>query len=325
MSAQIINSNIPPSQTLGECAQRAIDRCFKKFDKCEKKVLQDNDPEPLHQLRVRMRRLRSAIVAFDPVLILPKAISDRHIGKLARILGNVRDWDVLKAKLDSYHSLLPTKENKRLTKIIDRLDQYRQCDFIVLEKTLQGDSYRQLCRSLEDWLKQPMYREIAQLPIQQVLPDLLLPLLSQLFLHPGWLTGWQLGSGIVESAEPTTHILTQLHSQNEALHDLRKQIKRVRYQAELFVDYYGDPYLAQIEEFKQLQDLLGHLQDRSVLQTFLQAQFKEKSSNELPTLIQQLQTEHWELWQRWIAIQQSYLDVEFRQNLRSQILRFNPL
>jgi CHAD domain-containing protein len=303
----------PDTQKLAGCAQHAIDRCFKKFDKYEKKVLQDNDPEPLHQMRVRMRRLRSAISAFDLVLILPKEVSDRQIGKIARTLGKVRDWDVLKSQLEGYRSQLPDKENKRLDKILDQLCQYRKLDFLGLEKTLHGDSYRQLCRSLRDWLEQPIYREIANLSIQQVLPDLLLPLLSQLFLHPGWLAG----SAVVE---PT---LAQLHQHSENLHNLRKQIKRIRYQSELFVDYYDELYIEQIGEFKRLQDLLGYLQDRSVLKTFLGTELKEEISNRLPTLAQLLQAEEWELWQSWIAVQQRYLDVEFRQILRLQILTFN--
>ena len=51
-----ITLNIADPQTIAGCAERAIAQCFTKFDKYEKKVLQDNDPEPLHQMRVRMRR-----------------------------------------------------------------------------------------------------------------------------------------------------------------------------------------------------------------------------------------------------------------------------
>ena len=224
-----ITLNIADPQTIAGCAERAIAQCFTKFDKYEKKVLQDNDPEPLHQMRVRMRRLRSAIAAFAPVLILPKEVSDRQLGQIARTLGKVRDWDVLQAQLDSYRPQLPAKENKRLDKIIDRLNRDRQLDFLLLEKTIHGDSYRQLCRSLRDWLEQPTYRVAAHLTIQQVLPDLLLPLLSQLFLHPGWL----MGSAILESQtiDPSSPSLAQLRHHSEVLHDLRKQIKRVRYQA----------------------------------------------------------------------------------------------
>ena len=51
----------PPNETLGHYAYRIIQKNFKKIVKYEKAVSDDTDPEPLHQMRVGMRRLRSAL------------------------------------------------------------------------------------------------------------------------------------------------------------------------------------------------------------------------------------------------------------------------
>src|SRR5262249_21256965 len=53
------------------------------------------DMEGIHQLRVALRRLRSALVLFKPHL-QPRATSrfDVELRRLAIILGEARDWDV---------------------------------------------------------------------------------------------------------------------------------------------------------------------------------------------------------------------------------------
>jgi CHAD domain-containing protein len=55
----------------------AIEKHFKKTIKYEKDVLQDQDPENLHQMRVGMRRLRSAATGFSPALALPKPAQEQ--------------------------------------------------------------------------------------------------------------------------------------------------------------------------------------------------------------------------------------------------------
>ena len=60
-----------------------------------------------------------------------------------------------------------------------------------------------------------------------------------------------------------------LNQQGSDLHDLRKQIKHVRYQTEFFLDFFSRAYKTQTEEFHTLQDVLGELQDSAVLSQFL--------------------------------------------------------
>jgi CHAD domain-containing protein len=69
-------------KTLGETAHQAIENHFTKTIKWEKAVKKDEDSEPLHQMRVGMRRLRTAVSRFERYLFLPKLVSDKNIGKL---------------------------------------------------------------------------------------------------------------------------------------------------------------------------------------------------------------------------------------------------
>ena len=310
------------TETFGHYAQQAISKHFKKSTKPESAVLKDEDPEPLHEMRVGMRRLRTAIEVFGPALELPKAASVKRIRKIARELGTVRDLDVMKVELKSLcKTELKEAERLKLDAILEKLSHQRSHGFVHLEKTLNGSRYRKFKRSLQNWLKEPTYKELADLPILAVLPDLLLPLISQLLLHPGWLmaTNNDTGNLKVDKIDPK-NLNQQLDQQGEILHDLRKQMKRLRYQTELFADFYGPDYVAQSQDFQTVQKVLGEVQDSLVLGEYLSSQIETDLEKGLPTLATEMQQTRARIWQVWQPIQERYLDPEFRQTLRAQIL-----
>ncbi|MBE9040753.1 CHAD domain-containing protein [Oscillatoriales cyanobacterium LEGE 11467] len=310
--------------TLGDYANREIRRSLKKCIKHKKQVLKDSDTEPLHQMRIGFRRLRTAISVFDRVLQLPEEASARRIRKTVNVLGAVRDLDVLQQELVTrYRPNLSGKEGKRLDSVLDRLKKQRVQDFRQLEKALKGDRFDRLVRSLQNWLDRPAHKAMAVLPVRDALPDLLLPLLAQLFLHPGWWVGTTQGSELNGgSVANVIGMLQQIDRESASLHDLRKQVKRVRYQTEVFVDCYDEAYTTQTREFKHIQGLLGQMQDQAVLREFLEKQLECDIARALPTVAEQMRLEQWQLWQEWQPIRYRYLDAEFRQSVRLLVL--NP-
>ncbi len=272
----------PLKNTLGEFARRVVRRNLRHFSKEEKGVLRDEDPEPLHQMRVGMRRLRAAIETFGEAIRLPNEASDRAISKINRRLGRVRDLDVLLAKLATLEGL---DED-----VLRGLREQREEQFADLRKTLQGERYKALRAALQEWTKHPVYRTTAELPLRLVLPDLLLPMGCRLFLH----AGWEAESG-------------------EILHDLRKRVKAIRYQAEFFADLYGKELAAWIAELKTIQDELGGLQDRVVL--------RETVGELWPSLEQAMEKEekHFAAW--WPPVRKRYRDPAFRQSVREMLAR----
>ena len=83
----------------GAHAALLIQRQTRRLGKLQPDVLADQDPEPLHQVRVSLRRLRTVLQQFAPALVLPDTISDRRIAKVARHTGLTRDLDVLQQRL----------------------------------------------------------------------------------------------------------------------------------------------------------------------------------------------------------------------------------
>ena len=324
----------PQTNTLGEWASLGIQKYLNKVLSHEAAVLQDEDPEELHQMRVGMRRLRSAVTGFAPVLDLPKAASDDNIGKIARRLGELRDIDVMIEALNNqYYPTLTEAEKPTLDKVLIRLVKQRGKAFKKVQATLAHQKYQNLKQDLQNWLDFPVYTPIEKLPIMGVLPDLLLPQVSQLLLHQGWLFGIDKLETESESTENSSQETTPkktitkkkleklLTTHGDVLHSLRKQAKRVRYLMALFTDFYGSTYQAYLQDMKDLQECLGDIQDTMVLEAVLVAIVRSDLKKSLPTLSNQMSQKRYESWQSWTQLQRRYLNPVVRQDFHLTLLR----
>ena len=312
------------TKTLGDWATLAIKKHLQKVIKHEADVLKDRKPEDLHQMRVGMRRLRSAVTGFAPALDLPKPAQEKKIGKIARQLGKLRDLDVLQEAFQNhYKPALPSEEQKSLGPALKHLNKQRRQTFEQVKETLEHDHYQSLKQSLKKWLKQPSYQEIAQMPIQEVLPDLLLPEVSKLLLHPGWLVGTEVKHGeinILRELKPKM-VEQQLADNGPSLHSLRKETKRIRYQMEVFSDFYSGSYKIYLQDVKAIQEILGQMQDSFVLAEFLTDVLQSKIKRLLPTLAEQLTQTSYQAWHQWQPLQQQYLNLETRKSFHLAILQ----
>lgn len=311
-------------KTFGNWSHLAIQKHFQKTIKYESDVLKDKDPEALHQMRVGMRRLRTAVTGFAPALKLPKATKEKKIGKIARELGELRDLDVLKDTLENqYLPALPTKEQKALKKVLAALEKQRQKTLEQVQATLKDQDYQQLKRSFKDWIENPTYGEFAEISIDDILPDVLLPLVSKLLLHPAWLVGVKLEAGDINIPRTldSEQVEQLLDTHGDSVHSLRKEAKRVRYQMELFTEFYGSTYGDYVNEIKEIQSILGHIQDSFVLAEFLKDALDSEITVELPTLAAQLTAARYQSWQEWQPLQLRYLTPQTRKDLHQTVLQ----
>ena len=293
------------SQPVGNYAHQAIKKYVDHIRRQEKGVLAHRDPEFVHQMRIGLRRLRTVCKAFDFAIDLPSAVSDRALKRLGKTLGNVRDLDVLQHWLQQYshQANLKKSEIQVLRRLNRRLEKQRQKYVAQTDRLLHSKAYKRIFKAIKQWLKQPQYQPVSSLPLTVALPDLQLPRINQLLLHPGWLV-----------ANDTNH------NELEQVHALRKQIKGIRYQMSLFRDFYGEDYKAQISIFKQMQDVLGELQDEVVLQSYLKKMLGAKWVKKLPSLDRYFRQQHRQLWQQWLELRQPYLSLEGRDALHRLFL-----
>jgi CHAD domain-containing protein len=209
---------------------------------------------------------------------------------------------------------LTASEQQALKTVEKQLEKRRRKAFRQMRQWLNSNRYQALTADFKAWLCAPRYQALAQIPIQLVLPDLLLPLMSEVLQHPGWLVGTLAQSGVIVTIPgmDLPQINQLLAEQGTVLHDLRKRIKHFRYQAEFFLDLYDPAYADRVKEFRQLQDLLGALQDEAVISDLLAKILGRAWPKRLPALAQQFDRERLTLWQQWQPLQSRYLEAGFR-------------
>ena len=311
-------------RSLQDYLHTAIRRYVRKVTRYEKAVVADVDPENLHQMRVGMRRLRTALKTYGSVLNLPKSAGEPQVAKVARRLGDLRDIDVLLETLEKqYWPALPFPEQLQLAKVMQALTSDRQKAYKRAKSTLEGDTYQLLKKSIRAWLRSPQYKSLGQLSVTAIVPEFVQPLLSRLWLHPGWLVGTEFRG---DRFYPVTDLSPEaaeafLTEKGAPLHDLRKQVKRVRYQLDFCADWLGKDLQPELKRMSRLQDALGTMQDSVVLEEFLDKSLDKHFKQLMPTLASILVQSRHRAWLDWQPLQEHYLNAEARRGIYRVLLQ----
>ena len=190
------------------------------------------DPESLHDMRVGVRRLRALLRAGDELIATDTEELDGRLKALGQVLGEVRDLDVLLARLDAEAAELGEEDSRRAGSLLASLRTERSCSRSRLLAALRSDEYLGL---LDDTAR----------AIDELEPSGSAVTLDEL---------------AYEAAAKLRKAVRKLPETpaNEELHAVRKKGKRARYAAELA----GQKKL--VKRAKKLQDVLGEHQDAVV-------------------------------------------------------------
>jgi CHAD domain-containing protein len=183
-------------------------------------------------MRVGVRRLRALLRAGRELVASDTVELDERLKELGRILGEVRDLDVLLARLDAEAAELGGEDAKRAASLLAALRTERSGSRSRLLGALRSDEYLAL---LDDTAR----------TIDELEPSESAATLDEL-------TG--------KAATKLRRAVRKLPEEpaNEELHAVRKKGKRARYAAELA----GRDKL--VKRAKKLQDVLGEHQDAVV-------------------------------------------------------------
>jgi CHAD domain-containing protein len=118
-------------------------------------VLASVDPEYLHQMRVALRRLRSALRVFRDSIDAPFAARLRaELGWIARAAGAARDWDVLATQ--TLPAILHAwGESRPARSVRARVAIRRKAAREPLREALLSPRYARLVLALARWLAAP--------------------------------------------------------------------------------------------------------------------------------------------------------------------------
>jgi len=241
------------------------------------------------------------------------------VGSIARVLGELRDLDVLKDVLITvYCPELPNSEQKKLEKILAVLEQHREKATQATKKVLEKNTYQTFKKDLNNWLERPIYTAIASLPIAYILPELLSPQISTFLLHPGWIVGSDLNrkENMINFNSPAKLLEELSHAEEIVLHSLRKEAKKTRYLMELATTFYGENYRQMLNRIQDVQTILGEIQDGFVLRQLLTSIYGHDLPLSLPMMTQKIKENRLQHGLQWEELRQFFLATENRTQLR---------
>ncbi|WP_448189383.1 CYTH and CHAD domain-containing protein [Azospirillum sp. sgz301742] len=247
---------LSPEVTVEGALCRIVGSCLLHLSANEAASLKGEDPEGIHQMRVALRRLRSALGLFRP--FVPEEQYAWLVGEVKWLgghLGPARDWDVFIGEL-----LSPVHEGFERTngQGAPLLGDLRTLETAARARRERGyDSAREAILSPrytefllrlgvwqeeKGWRDQPVSEQSARLfqPVVQLADQLLAKRHKR---------ARKAGQGFAELSV-------------EDRHQLRIALKKLRYAAEFFRSLYDDkPARRYIQQLATFQDALGHLND----------------------------------------------------------------
>ncbi len=206
------------------------------------------DPEGVHQMRVGMRRLRSAFTLFRE--FLPDASAQplkNELRWLGRELGVARDFDVFLAETLG-PLVLQFPDDAALKRLRDDTRELRDASYAHLRESLQSTRYARLLLELGRWVAG---RAWLHQPLSPASARLYAPAVEE-------------GRRVLQRRHRKARRLGRhfSHLRAEELHALRIELKKLRYGAEFWLSLYPRRSGARfVKRLAGLQDGLGHLND----------------------------------------------------------------
>ena len=209
----------------------------------------DIDSEFLHDLRVAVRRMRSALTQVKGVF--PVDAVDRFkedLGWIGQITGPTRDMDVYLLGFDDYRDSLPEAFRSDLDPLHLFLEKHQKSEHRAMLRHLNSQKFAESVQAWRNFLESPTAPDPtapkADAPIKSVAAKRIYRTYNRVLTE-----GLAIG--------PDTPA--------EALHDLRKSCKKLRYLLEFFQSLFGkDKVKHLVKALKVLLDNLGEFQDREV-------------------------------------------------------------
>jgi triphosphatase len=246
--------DLSPEMTAEEAAQAILRECFEQIANNRNAVLRLDDPEGPHQLRIGLRRLRSAFSIFKPAIGNPETRRLSQEAKwLGQEVGELRDLDVAVIDIvDPEHGYHPEEAGfpKLKDALLDRGNKRRETLRDILKSERTKRFLIDLTRFIEtrSWLIPTDIDQSRRLTINILK-----------FANSALAKRWK---AVTKKAKGIDQLSI------EQRHELRKELKKFRYSIEFFAPLYRKKRIkAFVNSLKQLQEVFGYLNDVKMAQT----------------------------------------------------------
>ena len=209
-------------------------------------------PEPIHQARVALRRLRSALSVFK--IVLPPFSARQFgaaLGDLARLLGEAREWDVwLDGTIEPLRAALDDRDPV-LEQLADAARAERDIAALAIADAASGHEFVLLALGLGAWFDADIWPETPTEEAAALLASPLMDFARRLLRKRH--------RKLVAAAEGATT------ADAGQLHVLRIEAKRLRYAVEFLRPLFpAKPVRRYVDALKAIQDILGAANDAVV-------------------------------------------------------------
>jgi inorganic triphosphatase YgiF len=206
----------------------------------------------IHQVRVAIRRLRSALTAFGDALPVDEAKQvSRSVRWIAQRCGNARDLDVFLADIvEPLCARMPDETGVRTLRTL--AESAREEAYAAIAAAIESKEYTDTLLTLEGWIEGGRWREIADDRLDQPVREFARAVLKRLHRK------------LVNQG-------TDLAALDETgLHRLRIRAKKLRYAAEFFRSLFGkNSAKSYIAAVVAVQERLGTFNDSTVAKSIV--------------------------------------------------------
>lgn len=244
-----INVQLKAAQNAGQALRTLLLHLLATLKANLEGTCADLDSEFLHDFRVAIRRTRSALSQLKGI-IPPDEVAPfkADFSWLGAITGPTRDLDVYLLKFNDYKTRLPKHQHHDLDPFHRFLVQRQKTEQQTMATALASRRFHQLLASWQDLLEHKQKGvetpPTAKLPVKEVADRRV----------------WKLYKRCLKEGNAI-----DTDSPAEALHELRKTCKKLRYLLEFFQSLYPPSSIkGLIQALKVLQDNLGDFQDYQV-------------------------------------------------------------
>jgi len=237
---------VGPSQSVEQVFEQILQANLVTTREWEPVVLAGEDPEGIHQMRVCLRRMRSALAVFRPAI--PRKITGSFFEEMrsaAKTFDRPRDLDVYIAEN------LSSACDKQMGKLRKLAMKHRARAYVEAIDFIHGKRYAKLCDGFRQWVETQGWRADLSADKQEMLGANVVPFASDALERQS--------TRVLDNGRDIERL------DGEALHQLRIDCKNLRYAAEFFAPLYGEPMKQFVAHLKGLQDLLGTLHDTAVM------------------------------------------------------------
>jgi CHAD domain-containing protein len=220
----------------------------------ESGIKADIDTEFLHDYRIAIRRTRSALSQIRNVFPIDKTEHFKQsFRQLGQITNELRDLDVYLLSEGEFEARLPEAMREDIVSLFDYLRLLREQALEEVIDYFSSDEYSKLLEEWEIFLNEPVPQKLVAANAAQPTIQLARKRIYKRYRR------------VIKDGD---YILT--HVQDELLHSLRIECKKLRYLMEFFSSLFPRNKMARlITQLKKLQDNLGEFNDLSVQQEYL--------------------------------------------------------